>query len=210
MMKRTVVLFVLAIVVVSQAIAQHVTPAVTVFREFKPARVYLSDGKKIQLPLANVFLKNSSLLYKRHEETMEANMKTIERVEFDDRTYYRIDTVLAYRIDTIGSDALYRADCIDFETFYKERANNVDFTNIRMGEMIQFTTRDLLDEGDIHFPVISLYYYRLGGKYVLAHERNVSRLLSKEKKRMMRSALLNPNFSWTSEQDLMLMLKMIR
>jgi hypothetical protein len=190
--------------------AQQTTTAVTVYREFKPAKVLLASGKSTKVALANIFLKNSTLLYKHGTETMQAKTSTIQRVEFDDRTYYRIDSLLAYQVDTIGSDALFRTERIDFEAFNQERINNVEITSLSLGEVMQYTTRDIDSEQDIHFPLESLFYFRIGGKYILAQERSVARALNKEKRRMMKSAMLDPAFSWTSEQSLMKMLEMIR
>ena len=190
--------------------AQQTTTAVTVYREFKPAKVLLASGKSTKVALANIFLKNSTLLYKHGTETMQAKTSTIQRVEFDDRTYYRIDSLLAYQVDTIGSDALFRTERIDFEAYNQERINNVEITSLSLGEVMQYTTRDIDSEQDIHFPLESLFYFRIGGKYILAQERSVARALNKEKRRMMKSAMLDPAFSWTSEQSLMKMLEMIR
>jgi len=190
--------------------AQQTTTAVTVYREFKPAKVLLASGKSTKVALANIFLKNSTLLYKHGTETMQAKTSTIQRVEFDDRTYYRIDSLLAYQVDTIGSDALFRTERIDFEAYNQERINNVEITSLSLGEVMQYTTRDIDSEQDIHFPLESLFFFRIGGKYILAQERSVARALNKEKRRMMKSAMLDPAFSWTSEQSLMKMLEMIR
>lgn len=190
--------------------AQQTTTAVTVYREFKPAKVLLASGKSTKVALANIFLKNSTLLYKHGTETMQAKTSTIQRVEFDDRTYYRIDSLLAYQVDTIGSDALFRTERIDFEAFNQERINNVEITSLSLGEVMQYTTHEIDSEQNIHFPLESLFYFRIGGKYILAQERSVARALNKEKRRMMKSAMLDPAFSWTSEQSLMKMLEMIR
>ena len=191
--------------------AQQVTPALTVYKEFKPAKVYLTNGKMTRVLLANIFLKNSSLLYKSGLNTMEAKMNTISRVEFKDRTYYRIDSVLAYRVDTIGSDALYRLDRIDFEAFYQNRANNTQITSLDMGDMVGYTTTDLASEQDLHFPIIPVYYLQLDGRYILAQERYLSRKLKdKEKKRAMYDVITDKSFSWTDEQSLLRLLKAIR
>ncbi|MBR1548109.1 MAG: hypothetical protein IJ637_05225 [Prevotella sp.] len=209
-MKRTLLFIFIVIVCTGAALAQTITPAVTVYKEFRPAKVFLTSGKTTRLTLANIFLKNSSLLYKSGMQTMEARMETISRVEFSDRTYYRIDTVLAYRIDTIGDDALYRADRIDFEAFYQSRVNNVDITSIDMGDLLQYSTADQANEDDIHFPVVPVYYYRLNGKYVLVHERNIQRVLSKDKRQKLKFMAAQEGFSWTDVESLMTLLKMIR
>ena len=78
------------------------TTSLTIYQEFQPATIHLVDGKQLRVGLANIFLKNSSLLYKSGQETKEANMKTLVKVEFKDRTYFRIDSVLAYQVDTAG------------------------------------------------------------------------------------------------------------
>ena len=82
--------------------AQEVTPQLTVFPDFRPATAYMTDGKKVDIPMANIFLKNSSLLYLSGEVTKEANTKSLMRVDFADRSYFRIDSVLAYPIDSVG------------------------------------------------------------------------------------------------------------
>ena len=70
---------------------------------------------------------------------------------------------------------------------------------------------DVLEsEGDIQFPLINLYYLKIDGKYVLAHERNIKRVLDKEKRRLMSSVMSEPGFSWTNEASLLKLLKYIQ
>ena len=190
--------------------AQQVTPAFTVYPEFKAATVWLSDGKKLKVMLANIFLKNSTLLYKSGMQTMQANMQTMQRVDFDDRTYYRLDTILAYRVDTVGSDALYCAEHIDFAAWRQAMANNTLFTSLDLNDMVGYTTAELANEQDIHFPVVNSYYFLLNGKYVIAHERQLKRVLNKEKRRLMEAAMAEKDFSWSSEMSLMKLLRMIQ
>jgi hypothetical protein len=81
--------------IVLGASAQNNLSRLTVYNEFRPAIAYLADGKKLTLPMANIFLKNSSLLYMSSNGTpMEAEMKNINRVDFQDRSYFRIDSLL--------------------------------------------------------------------------------------------------------------------
>lgn len=189
--------------------AQGITSAVTVYKEFKPAMIQLADGRKLKQPLANIFLKNSSLLYKHGAETMEANLANVLSVEFDDRTYVKIDTLLAYRVDTVASNALYCAKVIDMESYRQALANNQVITNLSLGDLVSSTTIDLTDESDTKLPVIPLYYYSYNGKYVWVHERHLSRMLDKEKRRIMKSVMAQPGFSWTNEEWLLKLLKAI-
>lgn len=188
---------------------QGITSAVTVYKEFKPAMIQLADGRKLKQSLANIFLKNSSLLYKHGSETMEANLANVLSVEFDDRTYVKIDTLLAYRVDTVASNALYCAKVIDIEAYRQSLANNQVITNLSLGDLVSSTTIDLTDESDTKLPIIPLYYYNYNGKYVWVHERHLSRMLNKEKRRIMKSVMAQPGFSWTSEEWLLKLLKAI-
>lgn len=186
------------------------TPAVTVYREFQPATIYLTDGRQLKVSLANIFLKNSSLLYKSGIDTKEANLKTLTKVEFKNRVYYKIDSLLAYQVDTVEHGALYCAQKIDVAAWKQSIINNSVMTSIDLGDMIGYTQAELADEQDLHFPLMTIYYYRLNGQFVLAHERRVKRVLSKEKRRLMESVMSEKNFSWTDEQSLLKLLKVIQ
>ncbi len=191
-------------------LAQTTTTAVTVYKEFQPATIHLADGRLLKVSQANIFLKNSSLLYKSGVDTKEANLKTLNKVEFKNRTYYKIDTLLAYHVDSIGNGALLCAQLIDFGAWKHLVANNSLFTSMDFGEMIGFTTAELADEQDLRFPIKNQYYFRLNGKYVFVHERSLRHELSKEKRRLMESIMTEKGFSWTDEKSLIKLLKVIQ
>ena len=209
-MKRNILLVLLAIAGIVSSHAQQVTPALTVYKEFRPAKVMLADGKILNLSLANIFLKNSSLLYKSGLETKEANMNTVLRVDFKDRSYLRIDTLLAYQVDTVGHDVLYCAQMIDMESYRQQIANNREITSLDLNDMIGYTTVDLQNEQDIHFPIKNVFIFRINGNFVVAHERSLKRLLTKEKRRILASAMAMLGFIWNDEKSLMNLLKMIQ
>lgn len=188
----------------------QMTPAVTVYREFQPATIYLADGRQLKVSLANIFLKNSSLLYKSGIDTKEANLKTLTKVEFKNRVYYKIDSLLAYQVDTVGHDALYCAQKIDVAAWRQSVVNNSVMTSLDLGDMIGYTQAELANEQDLHFPLMTLYYFRLNGQFVLAHERRVKRVLNKEKRRLMEAVMGEKDFSWTDEQSLLKLLRIIQ
>ena len=195
--------------------AQEVTPQLTVFPEFRPATATMVDGKKMDIPMANIFLKNSSLLYISGELTKEANTKNLLRVDFKDRSYIRIDSVLAYQVDTVGKNALFCAKVLDLKAYKQLLINNSNITNLNMNDllsmnMLQYTTVDIGDTQDIHFPVIPLYYYRINDKFVLVHERHLKRFFDKENRRRMESVMNMPGFSWTNEEFLLKILEVIK
>lgn len=201
-------LFIIMMCAVQSLFAQDKTYGLTVYESYKPAIITLTDGRTVNQPLANVFLKNSSLLYLSSAgATMEANMSNILSVKFDDRQYIKIDTLLAYQVDTVGHDALYCATVIDMVAYRQNLKNNQVFTDISLGDQLSTTSVDLSNETDYMFPLINIYIYRLGGKFVRCHERTLGNMLGKEKKRIMRSYIALPDFSWTDDKSLLKLLK---
>ena len=195
--------------------AQTKTSIVTAYTEFQPAVVYQADGHKLNLPKANIFLKNSSLIYISGELTKEASTKNLMRVDFEDRSYIRIDSVLAYEIDSVGKNVLYCAKMLDLKAYKQLLVNNSTITNLDLSDLtnmnlLNYTAIDMTNVQDIHFPVIPVYYYRLDGKYILVHERHVKRVLDKERRRRMESVMNMPGFSWTDETFLLKILEVIK
>ncbi len=214
-MKKLVLSATVLLMAALRVAAQEVTPQLTVFPEFRPATATMADGKKMDIPMANIFLKNSSLLYISGELTKEANTKNLLRVDFKDRSYIRIDSVLAYQVDTVGKNALFCAKVLDLKAYKQLLINNSNITNLNMNDllsmnMLQYTTVDIGDTQDIHFPVIPLYYYRINDKFVLVHERHLKRFFDKENRRRMESVMNMPGFSWTNEEFLLKILEVIK
>lgn len=190
---------------------QERTTMATLYREFKPSVIYLTDGRKLNQNLTNVFLKNSSLVYLKGTFTMEANMSNIARVEFDDRQFDVIEDQLAELVDSIGSDAVYRVDYLDMEAYQAGLRNNINISNISLGEQITTTTVDLNNEEDYKFPLVHKYYMRYGGETFHVHEREIWRRLPKDKdvKRMFKTIIGKSDFSWTSDESVSELLRAI-
>lgn len=207
---RTSTLFIIMMLVAQSLSAQIRTEKLTVYKQFKPSTIMLKDGRELKQPLTNIFLKNSSLLYMNGTNSMEANMDNIISVKFDDRQYIKIDTMLYYLVDTIGNDALYRATVMDMPAYYQQLKNNKVITNIDFGDQIQTSHIDISTEDDYKFPLIDLFYYRYNGEFVRTHERNLGRILPKEKQRMLKTFVNLPDFSWTDEESLLKLLKALQ
>lgn len=207
---RKSTLFIIMMLVAQSLSAQIRTEKLTVYKQFKPSTIMLKDGRELKQPLTNIFLKNSSLLYMNGTNSMEANMDNIISVKFDDRQYIKIDTMLYYLVDTIGNDALYRATVMDMPAYYQQLRNNKVITNIDFGDQIQTSHIDISTEDDYKFPLIDLFYYRYNGEFVRTHERNLGRILPKEKQRMLKTFVNLPDFSWTDEESLLKLLKALQ
>lgn len=208
-MRRSLLSILMILLAAMSATAQEKTARVTAYAEFQPATVYQTNGGKLALPKANIFLKSSSLLYQSGKDVKEANLKTVERVDFKDRSYQRIDSVLAYVVDSVGSNVLYCAKRIDVTAYQQLLRNSKTITNLDMSWMLNYATIDVTDNDDYLFPLVPTYYYRLNGKYVLVHERNLRRVLNKDQRRIMDTLISLSDFSWTNEKCLLDLLRRI-
>ncbi len=189
--------------------AQERRLTATMFREFLPSVITFADGHKSQQPLTNVFLKNASLLFPKGEYTMEANMDNIVAVDFEKRKFVAINKQLAYLVDTVGANALYCIELFDQDTYERNLRNNINISNISLGDQISTATVDTNTEEDYKLPVFRHFWMRLNGEFVKVHERDLGRFLPKEKRTMMKRIVALPNFSWQREESLLQLLKAI-
>ena len=191
--------------------AQDRTTMATLYREFKPSTIYLTNGKKLKQNLTNVFLKNSTLVYLQGTYTMEAKMSNIGRVEFDDRTYEVVENQLATLVDSIGQDCIYRVDYLDLDAYQTRLKNNIQISSMSLGDQISTSTIDLNNEDDYKFPLVHKYYMRYGGEVFHVHEREIWRRLPKDKdvRRMFKTIVGGSDFSWTDDASVVRLLKAI-
>ena len=97
--------------------AQKRTTQLTLYKQFKPSTITLKNGRSIKQSLTNVFLKNSSLVYMQGDHAMEANMDNVAKVQFDNKTFYNVNNQLAYIVDSVGGNILYRVDIFDLDAY---------------------------------------------------------------------------------------------
>lgn len=180
----------------------------TVCPQFIPATITLESGKTVKERFANVFMKNGTLLYKRNGFNMQADMGRVKRVDFADRTYLKVDTMLAYVVDTVGNNKLLCSTVIDLNSYKTELLNNRQITNLELGSHVNISTMDLSDTNE--YPLINIYYFDIAGKIIKVHERNVMRAIPKNKRREFTNIILSDGFSWTDKEWLMRLLEMIR
>jgi hypothetical protein len=130
-------------------------------------------------------------------------------VDFDDRKYINIDNQLAAALDTVGNNILYCISLIDVDAYNQMLRNNVNITNLSFSDHMSYSTIDLTAYEDQELPIIYIFYYLYNGKLVRVHEREISRLLDKEKKRRYKTILSLPEFNWTDRESLVNLLKAI-
>lgn len=180
----------------------------TVYPQFIPATITLKSGKTVKERSANVFMKNGALLYKRNGFNMQADMDLIKRVDFADRTYLKVDTMLAYMVDTIGNNKLLCATLIDLEAYKTNLLNNRQITNLELGSQVNISTMDLSDTNE--YPLTNIYYYEINGKIIKVHERSIMQSIPKNKRRELNTILQSADFSWVDRNSLMRLLAVFK
>lgn len=187
--------------------AQMVSHSVTAFKQYEPATVHLTNGRPLKVKEANVFLKNSQLLYRSNGKVKQAAINNVKGVDFATRSYVRIDSLLAYRVGTVAQNNLYCATIIDMETYNTNIINDRQVTNFEIGSQVNLTTLDTDADEDREYPIQNHYYFQYNGKYIEAHELYVLRAVPKAKRRIFWTIVREPGFSWTQEDSLMRLLK---
>lgn len=212
---RIILLILVSLLTISLP-AQEVTDTkgtssrVTAFEKWQPAVVTLKSGQVVSVQKANIFLKNSSLVYLSTKgKTLVVPTGNLSSVDINGRHYVPVDTMLYYRVDTVGNNALYCCTRIDIQSFRQQIVNGRDFTNVQLGsDYMSATTVDDLG-GDMEYPIVNTYYYYWNGKWVKVHERSIWRVLPKSLRQDYKVAMSLPDFSWTSVKSLMDMLRRI-
>lgn len=199
-------LFALAMATISMAqVPYGRTDCVTIFPDYRPAKILMASGNVLKVKEANVFLKNSSLMYKdRFGKDMEANMSLVKSVSFADREFMVFNGQLAELIHTCGNNRLIRVLTIDQDALKGEILNQSNITSVSgliSGDVLGIT-RDVVHEDQMRFPVIAQYYYVIDGKEMKCHEREVSHKISKSKRETYKIATARGAFNWANEDDL--------
>lgn len=209
-MNRIFTLLLFSMMVFTECIAQQKTLYATRYKEYRPSVVTFADGHQSRQSLTNVFLKNGALLYLQGEYTMEANMDNIVAVDFPgDRKFVTINKQLAYMVDSVGKNAVYCVELFDQDTYERNIRNNINYSNIELGDQISTTTIDLNNESDYQLPVFRHFFFLYEGEYIRVHERELFRKLPKEKRTMMKRIMAVPDFSWQHEDSLIMLLRAI-
>lgn len=210
-MKRTIftLLYILSVLMTVAQTYAGTTRDKMAFNTFLPAKVTKTNGKTTTLKQANIFLKNSHLLFKFGSGNMEALINDIATVDFPNRRYVRVDSVLAYIVDTIGTSRLLCTTMIDMQAYRTQVKNNREFTNVEIGNQVSVNTVAIDPDADNVFPLVNYYYFNIGEKTFKASERTVRQNIPKEKHRIMDTIISMPEFAWGDPQSLMKLLSAI-
>ena len=181
----------------------------TVFEKFVPAIITLSNGKTLKQKSANIFLKNSSLVYKHGMLNMEADIEQIKSVQFTNSLYVRVDTCLALVIDSIGNKRLLCASFIDENAYRNQLLNERQITNFELGEHVNVTSTDVSANEPKVYPLNNVFYFDLGGNMIKVQERKLNRLYKGDKKRLYKVIVNSADFSWENPASLKKLLELL-
>lgn len=184
--------------------------SIMAFDEFHPAVITMNDGKKLSVSQANIFLKGSTLLYKKGKSILAANMDNISKVDIADAHFMRVDTLLAEVIDTIGNDLLLCSTIIDTDAFRTMLQNSREITSLEIRSMVSFSSIDLIADEDRLYPLAKYYFFFIDGKVLAANERALKAIVPQDKRRVFKSIISLPDFSWGNPQSLVQLLKAIK
>ena len=87
--------------------------------------------------------------------------------------------------------------------------NITNGTSLEMSDFINTGTIDINNEDDYKLPIIPVYYMLYNGKMLKVHERTIWNRLPKDKRRMYKTIIEQPDFKWTEDAQLMNLLKAI-
>lgn len=195
----------LSVVMSAGVVAQDFTgysTRTTVYEKYQPARITLTTGKVIMQKEANVFLKNGRLLFKNGKFDMEANMIQIESVDFHDKSYVCIDTILAVVLDTVGTNRILCTTTIDLEAFSNQKINDRVISNFQMGDTYISASSVEAPDQDNLYPLVNTYYLEIDGKIIKSHERTIKRMIPKKQRDRLDFYMMMPDFSWSDKKSL--------
>jgi len=210
-MKKLFILFILmlAITVAKAQSSVESSKYPTQYKQFEDAQVYMALGDTINAK-ANIFLKNSRLYFLRNKLTMEADMNNVLAVQFKDRRYVKIDTLLAAVLGTYKNNQLLCSRIIDMQSYIniKKNAQVITGMELSLNNYINVQTIDT-SQGDVEFPIHKIFFFYYNGKYVPVNDRELYKYIPKEKRGVFNNVTKMDEFDWYDEAWLMKLLKYI-
>ena len=76
--------------------------------------------------------------------------------------------------------------------------------------MVSFSSIDLIADEDRLYPLAKYYFVFTNGKPLSANERSLSAIVPKDKRRIFKTIISLPDFSWGDPQSLKRLLKAVR
>jgi len=185
----------------------------TMFEEFFPGVVTLSNGHKSKQSQLNIFLRESTLVFKRGNQIMEAEMPTIQAVEIAGHQFINVRNILAevIAVDSLSDIKLVKVRTVDVEAMRHEALDNSTVDHLSLTSIDALNVSRRFDgENTEPYLLMDTYYYLLAdGKQVQADERSVKDKIGKKKRKDL-EALVEYNFSWGDPNSLVRVFPLLR
>ena len=174
------------------------TNSVLAFPEFKDATVHFSFMRKGKAK-ANIFLKDSGLLYMQDTTVMQADLTDVISVDFDSVKYMRVtkDIGMGRVIAEKNNCALVCVTTIDVKSYDTDEAKgqNLPFFSLEGFNVFLEIEADFRDEAK-GYPLQDKYYFMVRGNAVPAVERKVKKVIRAEKKSDFKELMADRFWSW--------------
>lgn len=206
-MKKIFVLFALLAVALTgfaqQAVETKRTEHPFAFPEFRDAKVLQPFGRYTNAK-ANIFLKDSRLVFMDGDKIKTAYVNNVYGVEFGDSiTYLRIDSIMGRVVARRGYDSLLRVTTIDMQKYSEQNSggNNLPFFEMEDLNVFLEIDGDQREEAQ-GYPLKDTYYFMIKGVPYKATEKNLKKLIKPEMKKAFKNLMYDHYFSWNDEESL--------
>lgn len=173
------------------------------FPEFRDAKIIQAFGRYTTAK-ANIFLKDSRLVFMDNDTIKTAYVNNVFGVEFGDSiSYVRLDSVMARVIATRGYDKLVCVTTIDMKKYSEQNSggNNLPFFEMEDLNLFLEIDGDQREEAQ-GYPLKNTYYFILKGQPYKATEKNIKKLIKPEMKRAFDNLMFDHYFSWRDAASL--------
>jgi hypothetical protein len=183
---------------------QRRTNSVLAFPQFKDATVHFSFMRKGQAK-ANIFLKDSGLLFMQDSTVMQANLGDVISVDFDSVQYMRVSKELGMGRVVAGKDNVFLlcVTTLDLKSYNSDasKGENLPYFNIDGFDMFLEINGDFREEAK-GYPLQDKYYFLVRGDVVPAVERLVKKKIRADKKGDFKVLMADRFWSWKDAESL--------
>lgn len=174
------------------------------FSTFRPAKILQTFGRSVTTNEANIFLKNSTLVFKENGKVKQAYMKNIIGAVFDDSIrYVTLDSIMGRLVSQRGRNKLVCVTTIDMDRYKSLTTGGENLPFFQIEELNLFLDID----GDKRpeskgLPLKYTYYFIVNGTIYPANEKTIKKLVRPEMKAAFKHLMYDKFWSWKDAASL--------
>lgn len=180
------------------------TNSVFAFPEFRKAKILQPFGRSVTAE-ANILLRNSTLCYIDSGKVMQAYVRNILGVEFDDSTrYLKVDSVMGRVLAEKDWKSLVVVTSIDKRRYDAETTGGDNLPYFEISDLNVFLEINGDQRDDARgYPLKDEYYFIIDGMPVRANEKNIKKYVRPEMKKAFNNLMHDKFWSWKDAASLM-------